>query len=424
MNGKRKRNVAWKGGDTRNEKLSTTALVDASRNALLLPLQRAPQRSLHNTLLSEGTIAESGRLVNTLPYLAANLCSYLEAGCISSCDVENPSGRRPAEPRVLPSRDVGTRRFEPSYPCICGDVEGLVRSLNTVLDDMNRGHNAVRLSYPFFDATEPRTMNATKLTQCLSCDLCRCRLQNPCTSLICLHSFCYHCIKEAVKGEAGEKTCPVPGCGSMTTEGFQPTRLGRYPLQGKYQCIVKDVTLATLITKFYGGETVNDAKGELIHQDRCLLPNRDPSPISIDDIGPLRRIPAKQATQPPVVTESGIGSSSGTVVQEQNYGVQKYVTLAVFPIGGEVSEELDDNYFYAPECMSIDQFCIYLEQRFGLHQLELYCKDVVVSACPYAEMTLIEAYDEFWFPYADDIEDTFTLYYRHSPSPFSSTSYT
>ena len=421
MNDKGKRNVVWKDGDKREEKLYTTALVDASRDALLLPFQRAPQRSSHSTLVSEGPVAESGSIVDTLPYLAANLRSYLEAGCISNCDVGNPIGRCPVEPRLLPSRNAGNRRFEPPYPCIGGDFKGLIRSLTTVLNDMNCGQNAVRLSRPFFDTTEPRMMNATKLTQCLSCDLCRFRLQNPYTSLICLHTFCYQCIKEAVKGEAGEKTCPVPGCGCMTTEGFQPTSLGRHPLQGKHQCIVKDATLSVLITKLYSRGVVNDVNEAMLHQGRRLLPNYYPKFAWIDDIGPLRRIQAKQSPQAdPVAESSGMNFSSGTAVQEPDHHVQQqYITLAVFPADGEASEELDDNYFYAPECMSINQFCFYLEQRFQLHHLELYCHDVLISTCPYAEMTLIEAYDEFWFPHHDDIEDIFTVHYRHALSPLA-----
>eukprot|EP00803_Ostreobium_quekettii_P005340 evm.model.scf_275.3 EVM.evm.TU.scf_275.3 scf_275:59844-61109(-) len=89
------------------------------------------------------------------------------------------------------------------------------------------------------------------IAQCLACDICGDILRDPHTCLLCLHSYCYECIRACVTPGSYGNTCPVGGCGTPDITGQQTTKLGSYPFDEKKQTIRHDATLNEIIKRIF-----------------------------------------------------------------------------------------------------------------------------------------------------------------------------
>jgi len=219
-----------------------------------------------------------------------------------------------------------------------------------------------------------------------------------------------------MKRDEGEKICPVGSCGTIGVGGFRPTNLGEHPFIVSDPTVVKDETLSGLIKKLLN-EGEEDEDGE----EEILVPNLEPSGLLIEDLGPLKRI---QAKQPPSCSLKDVNdlllASQEPEPQEEE---MEYMTVAVFTVEDQQSMfDIEYNYFYIPSCLTVRQFRCYLEDRFRLHGLQLFCDNQQISHGPFEEMSLIEVCDEFWFPYSEFPDDIFTLRYCHDPHQEMNTS--
>lgn len=296
-----------------------------------------------------------------------------------------------------------------SYPCISMDLETLIKSMTTVLGDLDRDCQMHSKPPPLRDhLIAKREMNVQDVERCLSCDICSQTMEVPCTSLKCLHSFCMQCIKEATSKSLGQKKCPVRGCGTYDEEGFHPTLLGCRPFWNENPTVVKDNTLSELLSKILGSE---GDKSALLTVPERYVPNLLPEAQQTDDVGHMRYIHTKNLG---LYDPSDTQEDPPTHPSSEDDEIE-YMTVALFALSDEASvTEIEYNYFYVPSCMTVSQFRTYLEDRFCLNGLRLYCDEICVSGRRCENKSLTEILDEFWFPPSKDF--IFTLCYVASPS--------